>query len=186
MEFGTKNQIQILALLFSQPAKEFYMSEIGESIGKRPGVFQKGINSLERKGIITSRKYGNQRLFKLNEKHPLLNEIKSIVAMSAGAEAELRIIFEQISDISSALIYGSYATGAMRPDSDIDVLIVGTHNGIEKDLMKKISGIEKRIRREINYTFYLPAEFKKKFKENDPFLENVRRNKNIVLKGAPW
>lgn len=186
MEFSTKNQIQILALLFGHPAKEFYMTEIGEAIGKRPGVFQKGINSLENQGIVTSRKYGNQRLFKLNEQHPLLNEIKSIVAMNAGAEAELRTIFERMPDISLALIYGSYAAGAMRPDSDIDVLVVGTDNGIESDLIKKISFVEKKIRREINYTFYLPAEFKKKQKQNNPFLDTVRRNKHIVLKGKPW
>jgi predicted nucleotidyltransferase len=182
----TKNQAQILALFFSRPENEFYLSEIGEAIGKLPGVFQKGINSLEMQGIVTSRKYGNQRLFKLNDKYPLLNEIKSIVLMSVGVEAQLRVIFEGMPEISSVLIYGSYATGVMRQDSDIDVLIVGTDAGIENDLIKKIPPIERRIRREINYTFYLQEEFKKKIKHNDPFLENVRRNKHIVLKGKPW
>jgi predicted nucleotidyltransferase len=186
VEFGTKNQSQILALLFCHPDEEMYMSEIGEAIGKCPGVFQKGINALEGKGIITSRKRGNQRLFRLNEKYPLLNEIKSIVYVTAGVEAELRAIVESMHNISVALIYGSYASGVMRPDSDIDVLIVGADNSIEDKLMKRFSGVEKRLRREINYTFYLPPEFKKKLKENDPFIENIRRNKHIVLKGEPW
>jgi DNA-binding transcriptional ArsR family regulator len=72
VEFGTKNQSQILALLFCHPDEEMYMSEIGEAIGKRPGVFQKGINALESKGIITSQKRGNQRLFRINKQYPLL------------------------------------------------------------------------------------------------------------------
>lgn len=186
MEFGTKNQSQILALLISHPGEELYMSEIGDAIGKRPGVFQKGINALEAQGIITSRKRGNQRLFRLNDKHPLLNEIKNIVAMSAGAEAELRAIFNRMPKVLSAVIYGSYASGAMRPDSDIDVLIVGSDNSIEDNLMRKFSSAEKRLRREINYTLYLPSEFDNKLNGNDPFLENIQHNKYIVLKGNPW
>lgn len=162
------------------------MSEIGEAIGKSPGVFQKGINALESKGIITSRKRGNQRLFKLNKKYPLLNEIKNIIALNVGAEAELRDIFDRMPEVLSAIIYGSYASGVMRPDSDIDVLIVGTNNSVEDTLMKCLSGVEKRLHREINYTFYMPSEFKKKLKENDPFIDTIQRNKHIVLKGEPW
>ena len=74
----------------------------------------------------------------------------------------------------------------MRPDSDIDVLIVGANNSIEDTLMKCFSGVEKRIRREINYVFYLPSEFRKKLKGNDPFIDTIRRNKHVVLKGEPW
>jgi predicted nucleotidyltransferase len=186
VEFGTKNQVQILSLLFSHPAEEFYMSEIGEAIGKRPGIFQKGINALERKGILTSRKHGNRRLFRLNENYPLLNEVKNIVALSAGAEPELRAVFNLMPKVLSAIIYGSYASGAMRPDSDIDVLIVGADISIEDKLMKCFAAVEKRLRREINYTFYLPSEFENKLKENDPFIENIKRNIHIVLKGEPW
>jgi predicted nucleotidyltransferase len=186
VEFGTKNQSQILALLFCHPDEEMYMSEIGEAIGKRPGVFQKGINALESKGIITSQKRGNQRLFRINKQYPLLNELKSIVALNAGAEAELRVVFDSMPKVLSAVIYGSYASGSMRPDSDIDVLIVGAGNDIENELMKKFSIAEKRLRREINYTFYLPSEFKMKLKEKDPFIDNIRRNKYVVLKGEPW
>ena len=186
MGLVTTNQAQILALLFSRSDKEFYLSEIGEALGKLPGVFQKGINSLERQGIIISRKYGNQRLFKLNERYPLLKEIKSIVLTSVGVEADLRALFERKPGISSALIYGSYSAGAMRHDSDIDVMIVSTDTGAENDLIKEFAVIEKRIRREINYTLYTAEEFEKKRKRNDPFLENVRRSKHIVLKGDPW
>jgi|WetSurMetagenome_2_1015567.scaffolds.fasta_scaffold159613_2 predicted nucleotidyltransferase len=105
--------------------------------------------------------------------------------MNSGVEAELRAIFERMPEISSALIYGSYASGVMRSDSDIDVLIVGADNAIEDELMKCFSVVEKRIHREINYTFYLPTGFKKKLKQKDPFLENVLRNKHIVLKDEP-
>lgn len=182
----TKNQSMILSLLFGHPSEEFYLSEIGESLGKLPGVFQKGINALEAQGIITSRKYGNQRLFKLNANYPLLNEMKSIVAVHVGAEAELRAIFARMPEVSGALIYGSYATGTLRPDSDIDVLIVGTDPGIENRLIAQFAAVEKRIRREINYNLYLSTEFEGRLSQNDPFLSDLKRHKCVFLKGKLW
>jgi DNA-binding transcriptional ArsR family regulator len=82
----TKNQVEILALFFGHPGVEYYLSEIGEVLEKRPGVFQRGINALERDGIITSRKKGNQRLFSLNKEYVLLNEVRGIVNKTSGAE----------------------------------------------------------------------------------------------------
>ena len=74
----TSYQSQILAILSSTPEKEYYLSELREMLGKHPGVFQRGLNSLEKQGWIMSRKRGGQRLFKINSSHPLFKEIKSV------------------------------------------------------------------------------------------------------------
>jgi len=113
----TSNQLQILAALITQPETEFFMSELGEMLGKLPGVFQRGINALERQGYVTSRKRGNQRLFKINDHHPLFAEVKGIVQKTSGVEGLLRTLVDGIRDVSVALIYGSYARDRMRPDS---------------------------------------------------------------------
>ena len=101
----TDNQLQVLTVLISQPEKEYYMSELGEALGKHPGVFQRGINSLERQGYVASRKRGNQRLFKINVEYPLFSELKNIVQKTSGVEALLRTLVSRISEITIALIY---------------------------------------------------------------------------------
>ena len=78
----TTNQFQILALLSESPEKDFCLSEVGSSIGKHPGVFRKGINALEREGWVISYRRGNQRLFKINKKHPLYNEMIALAMKS--------------------------------------------------------------------------------------------------------
>ena len=86
----TENQLRILTALISRPEKEYHMSELGEILGKHPGVFQRGLESLERQGYVTSRKRRNQRLFKIKTKHPLFSEIRNIVQKTYGIEGRLQ------------------------------------------------------------------------------------------------
>ena len=137
----TDNQTQILAILISQPEKEYYLSELGNILRKHPGIFQRGINSLEEQGIIVSHKRGNQRLFNVNKNYPLFDEIKIIVQKTYGAEGLLRKLLDEIKGVSIALIYGSYAKDKMRLDSDIDILAVAGNLKAEDELLSKIEDI---------------------------------------------
>ena len=178
----TENQMQILAVLINNPDKEYYLSELGQILGKAPGVFQRGINSLEEQKIIVSHKRGNQRLFNINTEHPFFNETKGIVQKTYGVEGLLKDVVKKIKGISIALIYGSYAKGKMRPDSDIDILIVGSRKA-DDIFLDKIAKLEKKLQREINYKIYTDKEFLEKRKSVHPFVKEILSDKYILLKG---
>ena len=180
----TVYQSQILAILSDSPETEYYLSELGGMMGKHPGVFQRGINSLEKQGWILSRKRGGQRLFKINVKHPLFKEIKAIVRKTVGIEAQLTRMVNAMSGICQALIYGSYAADRMRQDSDIDLMVVVNDLKIEDKLVEDLARVEKVLGREVNYKLYGEQDFKKRRKNKDPFLTEVLSNKHIFLKGS--
>ena len=50
----SSNQYSLLAILGENPRREYHLHEMGRLIGKKPGVFQRGINSLEKEGLIIS------------------------------------------------------------------------------------------------------------------------------------
>ena len=185
----TSYQSQILAILSSTPEKEYYLSELGEMLGKHPGVFQRGLNSLEKQGWIMSRKRGGQRLFKINSSHPLFKEIKSVAHKTAGVEAELKKMIDGLHAIKIAFIYGSYAKDHLRPSSDIDVLVVVNFKdagaqGIEDQLVDELTRREKSLGRDINYKLYEEKDFKKRRKLKDPFLTEILSDKYIMIKGT--
>jgi predicted nucleotidyltransferase len=183
MSLFTKTQAEILALLFAHQGEEYYLSQIGEVLGKQPGVFQRGINALERDGIIKSRKKGNQRLFSINKGYVLLNEVQGIVNKTSGVEGALREFVHGIDKIEIALIFGSFAKNALRADSDIDLLIVIDSPEIEDKLIGRLAGIEHKLQREINYKIYTYKEFQRKRIKKDPFLEEILNDRYILLKG---
>jgi len=174
----TKNQALILNIFYINPDKSFYFRELARMLNKAPGVFQKDINNLETEGIITSNFIGCSRFFKLNKQYPLYKEYRSIILKTMGLEKIIAKKLHNITGIKKAFIFGSYAQGTADNFSDIDIIIIG--NTDEKILEKIFLPLEKEFDREINYTLYNPAEFKKK-QQTNPFLKTAMAKKIIKL-----
>lgn len=79
----TDNQTAILHILAADPDSTFTMSELGRFLGKAPGVFQRGLNSLEARGYIVSIRKANLRLLKYNAAHPLCEAIRTLVSQDS-------------------------------------------------------------------------------------------------------
>lgn len=75
----TKNKIRLLKLFYSHPGEAFYMQEIGRMLGKKPGVFQRTINGLEKEGVLVSEYKANARFFKANTKSPIYAQLRELV-----------------------------------------------------------------------------------------------------------
>lgn len=182
--FLSKNQLLLLRLVYTNPEKSFYMQEIGRILGKKPGVFQRTLNGLVEDGLLLSEYRGHARFFQANVRHSLFPELKKIVEKTAGVEGTLRDLFSRIKGVKIALLYGSFAKGKERKDSDVDLLVVGNPR-IEDQLLKQIPKLEKEFQREINYKLYSDKEYREKRAKHDPFLEEVLTDKTIILKGSP-
>jgi predicted nucleotidyltransferase len=83
--------------------------------------------------------------------------------------------------IELAFIYGSFAKREESAQSDIDLLVVGTPD--DAGLTREIGKLEKKLKREINYTLFKKAEFKQKIKEKNSFVADLLHNPRIFLIG---
>lgn len=160
-----------------------YLRQAAVILDEDPGNLSKELTHLEGLGIFSSEISGKQKYYSLNKQYPLLSELKSVIFKTIGVEGALRKIVESIPGIEKALIYGSFAGGKEDAKSDIDVLLVGKFN--EDEFLKKISSLENKLQREINYTGYSAQEFAKKSREKGSFLNEVLKTNPIFLKGRP-
>jgi predicted nucleotidyltransferase len=177
----TKNRAALLRLFFTNPDRPFYMQEVGRILGKKPGVFQRAINNMEKEGVLTSEYKAHARYFKTNKAYPLYKELKSIVFKTVGVAGSLKELLEKIGGIRLAFIYGSYAKAKENYLSDIDLVIVG--NPDEDALIKKLDRLEDVLSREINYKVYSPRELKMGLKAQDPFLLEILNDRKIMILG---
>lgn len=178
IEFSV-NKAALLRLFFANPDRSFYMQEIGRIISKKPGVFQKAINSLAREGILVSEYKANVRYFNINKEYPLYNEFKSIVFKTVGVSDNLKKVLQKTGNIDFSFIYGSYAKGNKNYLSDIDMVIVGSPD--ENLLIEEFDKLGDSLKREINYKLYSLKYFKKAIAAKEPFLLEVLKDKKIIL-----
>jgi predicted nucleotidyltransferase len=157
------------------------MQEIGRILGKKPGNFQRVINNMEKEGVLISERKANARYFKTNKDYPLYEEMKNIVFKTVGITGSIKEVLKKAGVIDFAFIYGSYAKEKENHLSDIDLVIVGKCN--EDTLIKELDRLEELLKREINYKLYSSNEFKKETLQKEPFLQNILKDKKIMLIG---
>ncbi len=175
---------ELLSIFYLNAEKEFYMHELGRMLGKKPGVFQRSINKLVDEGILTSEYRANIRYFKVNKKYALYKELKGLILKLSGVKQAISKILEKYPQIKVAFIYGSFARGKEKSNSDIDLFFIGKAD--ENRLLNSFEILEKKFSRELNYKILSEEEIKKEVKEKDPFILSLLSDKKVFLKGGEY
>lgn len=174
----SKTRSKILELYFFDPAKKYYLRELERIIGFPVGNIRRELIPLEKSGLFQKEKQGKEVYYFLNKKAVLFEELKKIISKTIGMEEQLRKELKKIRGIKKAFIFGSFAKNKEKSGSDIDLMIIGTVD--ENPLISKISRLESRTGREINYHLFDEAEWSKKSK-TDSFLKAVESGPKIKL-----
>src|SRR5688572_30206151 len=80
----SSTQQRVLALLFGQPHRSFFATELIDLVRAGSGAVQRELQRLEASGLVTVSRLGNQKHFKANESAPIFSELRSIVLKTAG------------------------------------------------------------------------------------------------------
>lgn len=183
--FG-RTKRSILGLLFGRPDKSFYLREIVRFSGTGVGAVQRELAQLTCAGLLRREVRGRQVYFSANPDVPVYEELRGLLAKTAGIADILRAAlspFEQERAITAAFIYGSVATGKQGPQSDVDLMIIG--NLRLSDLMPVLRKTQDQIGREINSTIYEPLEFQTRLHKDKHFVRRVIEAPKLMLIGNP-
>lgn len=177
-------ELRILSLFTKSYDKEHYIREVEKLLNISSRTALVNLAKLEKKGILESKIRGKIKLYSIRksgiskeyfllaeqykrinflEKNPLIKEILE----KAGPYLK-----------GIVLVFGSYAKGIQKEDSDLDLFVVGKH---DRDKILEIGnkyGIEISIK---SYPYHI---FKKEL-HNNILLKEVEEN-HIIIKGAEY
>ncbi len=158
--FSLKSKIatKVLGYYFLNPQKQHYINELAILIEVDPGNLFRKLKELEAEGVLSSERRGNQNYFFLNQRYPLLKELKKSYEMKYGLAVLLQEKLKKLNGLKEAYIFGSYAKGDLSPQSDIDLLLIGEHSSLAAK--KFILPLQKTLKREINVVDLTLTEFK--------------------------
>ena len=173
----------MLALLFGQPQRTYFVTELIELAGVGRGAVQRELSRLEQAALVLTERHGSQKHYRANPGAPIFRELCSIAKKTFGVEEQVRSALAPIEDqISLALIYGSIAKGKDTARSDIDLLVVAEDLTLE-DLYSQLSTVERNVGRQVNPTLYSRKEFNKRRTNNNAFLKRVLEGRTRLLVG---
>jgi predicted nucleotidyltransferase len=180
----TSTQQRVLGLLFGQPDRSFFVTQMVELARSGRGAVQRELQRLERAGLVAVRMQGNQKHYKANDESPLFGEICSIVRKTVALEEPLRAAVGALpGKVHLAVIYGSVAKREDSSASDIDLLIVADDVTLE-DVYAALAPAEQLLARSVSPTLYTYEEFDRRRARGNAFLKRVLNGPVIPLVGS--
>jgi predicted nucleotidyltransferase len=161
--------LRILNIFFQDPYREVHLRQAASQAQVSPSTAKRFLDEYTRLGLLTETKKANLHLFKANLDEPSFRLWKTSLFLLKN-EPHLRQLGSQYSD-SSLTLYGSCATGADAPGSDMDLLLITRRE--EEPSPKQLDDLSRRTQRTVQLLKYTPEEWERKSREDKPFYERV-------------
>lgn len=180
----TGTQQRVLGLLFGQPDRSFYATEIISLAGVGSGAVQRELARLAQSGLVTLRPVGNQKHYQANPDSPIFAELCGITRKTVGLAEPLRQALAPLaSQIKAAFVYGSIAKKQDSARSDIDLMLVSDTLTFG-DTYLALDEASKRLGREVNPTIFTPQDFARRRQEEGCFVSRVLEQPKVWLIGG--
>ncbi|MCD6361999.1 MAG: nucleotidyltransferase domain-containing protein [Armatimonadetes bacterium] len=179
---GSEVRARVISHICAHPDELIVAADLARELDAGATAVSRELARLCELGMLREAKpIGRARPYTLVEDFPLLPGLRSMCMYATGVVAALREAFAEEDGIEVAFIFGSLARGDDRPDSDVDVIVVGDIDGIE--LVRLTRPVSRESGREINVINYSPDEFAEKARSEGEFLPRVLADARILLKG---
>lgn len=178
--FRSEMQVRLLALLLLQPERSWTLQELAQALHAPASSVHRELGRAEAAGIVRRDATARPHRFQAATDDPLHEPLASLLRRSVGVEEQLRAALEG-PDVLAAVIYGSWAGGTRRPDSDIEVLVIGDTN--LRELRRRVRPIGKAAGRTIDLTVVTTDELRQLLADRSSFIRRVLGSPTTPLVG---
>ena len=172
----SKIRRRILMLFVVDSHERWHLREIARRAETSAGTASRELAKLMDAGLVRRSKEGNQVYYEVVPS-TVFRAVSEIVRQTSGARTILRTALEGLPGVESAVIFGSYAAGMSRSNSDVDLLVIGTP---DRDLLtERLEVAGREIRRPVNEIVLAPAEVDARRARGDALIESIDAGRTI-------
>jgi predicted nucleotidyltransferase len=157
--------------------------EIQRRTGLTPRSLQTELARLESLGVVRRRPDGRLVRYELVEDNPRWRTLRALIRDFADPADVVRNAIADVPGIGAAFIFGSFARGDTREDSDVDVFLID--DGIpEERLARRTIDAEILLGREVSVVQMTRDELAGRIETGSSFIRNVLRGPKVWLVGS--
>ncbi len=179
----SKAQQRVLGVLFGNPDRSFFASEVIALAGTGTGAVQRELAKLAATGLVTVKRMGRQKHYQANPAAPVFAELRGLVVKTSGVADVVRAGLSPLRDrIHAAFIYGSIAKSEYTAASDVDLMVVSDELTYG-EVFGALEETAKTLERQVSPTVYTRRDMRKRLKEKNAFITRVLAQPRIWLVG---
>jgi predicted nucleotidyltransferase len=178
--FRSEMQINLLGLLLLQPERSWTLQVLANTLGAPASSVHRELGRAEAAGIIRRDDAARPHRFSAATDDSSYGPLADLLRRSVGVENDLRACLDR-PDVHAAAIHGSWADGNRRPDSNIDVVVVGDADlGELRRLLGKIGKVAGRT---VDVTVMRDDEFRQLLADDSSFARRLMEGPVKTLVG---
>lgn len=177
-------QRRVLGLLFGQPDRSFYATELIGLAGVGSGGVQRELARLAQSGLVTVRSVGNQKHYQANPDAPIYAELCGIVRKTFGLAEPLRLALAPLAgQIKCAFVFGSVAKRQDSATSDIDLMLISDSLSYA-DTFAALEVASAQLGRTVNPTIVTMRDMARRIEQGEAFITRVLAQPKLWLIGG--
>ncbi|MCX6226496.1 MAG: winged helix-turn-helix domain-containing protein, partial [Bacteroidia bacterium] len=130
----SKTRLKLILKFFFNPSSSAYLRGLADEFGESSNAVRLELNRFEEAGLLESETNGNKKLYHANMKHPLYNDIHSIIRKTIGIDQIVDEVVAKLGDVEEAYVTGDFAVGSN--GKTVDILLIGSD--INKDYLHRL------------------------------------------------
>lgn len=178
--FGSAGRFKVLRTLFSEPGRGFGQRELAAEAGTDAGSVARWLKRWASAGLVTRRERDGLPRYQASP-DPSLLPLVQLMQQDSLLVRTLREALQPLKAIQAAIVFGSVARGTAGPDSDIDVLVLGSLSELKLNVALKPAG--RVLGREVHASVSTIASFQEQLRGGESFAQDIARGPRIPLIG---
>jgi predicted nucleotidyltransferase len=178
--FRSEMQVRLLALVLLQPERGWTLQALAESLQAPQSSVHRELARAQAAGLLRRDDEARPYRFAAATDDAAYEPLAELLRRSVGLEGQLRETLDR-PEVHAAVIFGSWASGTRRPDSDVDVLVIGDAD--LRELRRLVRPIGKATGRTIDLTLLGDEEFRHLLAEGSSFVRQLTEGPVTALVG---
>lgn len=178
--FRSQMQLELLGLLLLQPEREWTLDDLVQLVGAPASSVHRELGRALGAGLVYRDDRRRPHLYQAAQDSPAFQPLHDLLERTAGVPQRLADALSRVDGVRAAAIHGSWAKGRIRPDSDLDVIVVT--EGDRNEARKAVREVCRSVGREGDASVVDLAEFAKLAASN-PFVQAALREPLITVLG---
>jgi predicted nucleotidyltransferase len=181
--FGGTNRYKVLRKLYERPTERHHLRALAALTGISSGTLHTTLKRLERAGLVRRIEGKPLVFYQAPVDDTRLAPLLDLFRRESDLVADLRAAMEPFAkQVRYAGLFGSYARGEDRADSDVDVLVVGPGNSIK--VQAALAPVARKHRRPVNAAVFSDRTFTRMARARDPFFGEIAAGRRVDLLGS--
>lgn len=190
---GNKTKVRVLRIMFEYPDKTFSEHELSRFTHVPQPTIHRNMGDLVNSNLVVFSRMGKMNLFSLNRKSVLYKALGQFLQAERGLLAELEKVitdaFEHEDGIIAVNLYGSFAKGLERSDSDVDIIVVATDDADMEAINERVEELGRLVHAQFGNALSCTVKRKKELKEirRKQIYSEMKSGRNLIGgKGFQW